>query len=264
MEMRTTIFDETRAYWTGRAPGYSDVNKQELSTAQRRKWKECLEREISGRFPDRPASSLHVLDVGTGPGFFAILLCEAGYQVTAVDLTRAMLREAEVNAGSLGGRIHFMEMNAENLLFGDSSFDVVVTRNLTWNLPHPEKAYAEWIRVLKPGGLLLNFDANWYAYLFDEKAKKAYEQDRVISAEKGIADRNIGENFDIMEGIARRIPLSAVRRPGWDLEVLGRSDLHAEACEEIWEQVWSEEEKTNFASTPMFMIRGRKRYLSPT
>lgn len=58
-------------------------------------------------------------------------------------------------------------MDAQNLTFHDNMFDVIVSRNLTWNLDSPAKAYREWYRVLKPGSILLNFDANWYAYLYD-------------------------------------------------------------------------------------------------
>ena len=174
----STILSENRHYWTGRSAGYSKVNRTELATAQREKWKSCLYKEIAGHFPGKDLHGLRVLDVGTGPGFFAILLCEMGLSVTAVDLTPAMLEEARRNAGNLAEKIRFLEMNAEELDFPDDSFDVIVSRNLTWNLPHPEKAYAEWSRVLGPGGLLLNFDANWYSYLFDTEALSAYEADR--------------------------------------------------------------------------------------
>ena len=210
------------------------------------------------RFPSRTPGTLLVLEVGTGPGFFAILLCERGYEVTAVDLTPAMLAEAKKNAGSLAGRIQWQEMNAESLDFADNSFNVVVSRNLTWNLPHPEKAYAEWVRVLKPGGLLLNFDANWYAYLFNDEAQAAYDRDRLNSAEQGVQDQNIGENFDVMEDIARRVPLSSIHRPAWDMELLQRFGVYTDADEKIWQRVWSEEEKLNFSSTPLFMVRGIK------
>ena len=199
-----------------------------------------------------------MLEVGTGPGFFAILLCELGYDVTAIDLTPAMLKEAKKNAGALADGIRWMEMNAEALDFADGSFDVVVSRNLTWNLPHPEQAYAEWVRVLKPGGLLLNFDANWYSYLFNDDARQAYDRDRVNSAEQGVGDQNVGENFDMMEDIARRMPLSSIRRPAWDLQQLRALGLNAEADETVWQRVWSEEEKLNFASTPMFLVDGKK------
>ena len=258
MGCRDTILDENRQYWTGRASGYSEVNRLELSTAQRQRWSDCLHREIARQFSARAPEFLRVLEVGTGPGFFAILLRELGYVVTAVDLTPAMLEEAKKNAGELAGKICWMEMNAETLRFAGESFDVVVSRNLTWNLPHPERAYAEWTRVLKPGGLLLNFDANWYAYLFDGEAQAAYDRDRINSAEQGVWDQNVGENFDVMEDIARRVPLSNIRRPAWDLKLLQGLSLRAEADEQIWQRVWSEEEKLNFSSTPLFLVRAVK------
>ena len=252
---RQTILEENRDYWTGRASGYSEVSRLELNTAQRQKWKACLRAELARQFPDRGFAELRVLEVGTGPGFFAILLRELGCDVTAIDLTPAMLAQAKENAGTLAGEIRFMEMNAEALSFADASFDAVISRNLTWNLPHPEQACAEWAHVLKPGGLLLNFDANWYAYLFDRDAQAAYERDRLNSAEQGVWDQNVGENFHVMDDIARRLPLSNVRRPDWDLRQLGALGLSAEADESVWRRVWSEEEKLNFASTPLFMVR---------
>ena len=258
MGSQQTILSENKSYWTGRAASYSEVNQLELATAQRQKWSDCLHAEIAQQFPDRAPESLRVLEVGTGPGFFAILLCELGYDVTAIDLTPAMLGEAMKNAGELAGRICWIEMNAEALAFADESFDVVVSRNLTWNLPHPEKAYAEWARVLKPGGLLLNFDANWYAYLFDDEAQAAYDLDRANSAAQGVWDQNVGENFDVMEDIARRVPLSNIRRPEWDLTLLQDLGLRVESDGQIWQRIWSEEEKLNFSSTPLFLIRGRK------
>ncbi len=259
MVNRKTITEENREYWTGRAPGYSEVNRLELDTAQRQRWKTCLGEELTRRRPDQRLEDLRILEVGTGPGFFAILLCELGCGVTAIDLTPAMLCEAKKNAGELSDRIRFLEMDAQALAFPDASFDAVVSRNLTWNLPRPERAYAEWTRVLKPGGLLLNFDANWYAYLFDEKARDAYDRDRVNSAEQGVGDQNVGENFDVMEDIARRVPLSSVRRPAWDLERLSALGLSCEAEEDVWRRVWSDEEKLNFASTPLFLVRAWKK-----
>ena len=159
-------------YWTGRAKGYSEVNQHELATGQDRVWLG----EIRKHLPK--GENLKILDVGTGPGFFAILLARAGYDVTAVDYTEAMLAEAKKNAGEVAEKIHFQRMDAQRLDFPDGYFDVVISRNLTWNLECPEQAYAEWMRVLKEGGRLLNFDANWYHHLFDEEKRREYEEDR--------------------------------------------------------------------------------------
>lgn len=259
MENGKSITQENREYWSGRAGTYSEVNQRELAGESRGMWKAALGDAISLHFPWRDASDIRVLDVGTGPGFFAIILTEMGYRVSAIDMTTEMLAEASRNAGSLADKIGFMEMNAESLSFEDCSFDIVVTRNLTWNLAHPAEAYAEWCRVLRPGGLLINFDANWYAYLFDEEARSAYDEDRRNSAELGISDDNVGEDFDIMDDIASRVPLSSIERPAWDLDLLADLGMEAVADTEVWRRVWTAEEKVNFASTPMFMITAIKK-----
>lgn len=61
-----------------------------------------------------------------------------------------------------------------------------------------------------------------------------------------------------MEEIARRVPLSKIARPAWDLQQLASLGLKAEADETVWKRIWSEEETISFASTPMFLVRGRK------
>ncbi|MEK8131666.1 methyltransferase domain-containing protein [Paenibacillus filicis] len=47
----------------------------------------------------------------------------------------------------------------------DASLDAVVCRDVVWTLPDPARAYAEWFRVLKPGGTLVVFDGD---YLYKE------------------------------------------------------------------------------------------------
>lgn len=219
MNRFATYEEENIHYWTHRAPGYSGVNQEELATDQKRVWGRTIQERIAARFPGRKPGSIRVLDVGTGPGFFAIILARMGYQVTAVDYTASMLEEARRNAGALADKIDFHQMNAEELMFADYSFDVLVTRNVTWNLHDPEKAYSHWTRVLAPGGLLLNFDANWYRYLWDEEAELGHKRDRENLAVSDVRDENAGTDVDAMEAIARKTPLSRQHRPQWDLRV---------------------------------------------
>lgn len=258
MNQFATYEEENIHYWTNRAPGYSGVNQEELASDQKSVWGRQISRRIAAHFPGREPETIRVLDVGTGPGFFAIILAQMGYNVTAVDYTVSMLEEAKRNAGTLASRIHFRQMNAEDLSFASGSFDVVVTRNVTWNLHHPANAYAHWTRVLTPGGLLLNFDANWYRYLWDEDARQGHAQDRDNLAFSDVRDENAGTDVDAMEAIARQTPLSHQRRPAWDLNILQQLGIQASADEEIWQQVWTKEERINNASTPMFLIEGRK------
>ena len=121
MMNEATYAEANRTYWTHRAPSYGDVNRKELATAQRRIWTQTLDVRIQARFPDRARSSIRVLDVGTGPGFFAVILNALGYAVTAVDYTNAMLNEARLNAGEAAEHIHFHCMDAEKLGFAASA-----------------------------------------------------------------------------------------------------------------------------------------------
>lgn len=246
------ILSQIEQYWTGRAEGYSQVNQHELATGQDRVWLDEIRRHL-------PEGALKILDVGTGPGFFAILLTKAGYDVTAVDYTEAMLEEAKKNAGALASSIHFQRMDAQKLDFPDGYFDVVISRNLTWNLEEPGKAYAEWMRVLKKGGRLLNFDANWYHHLFDEEKRKEYEEDRKRVENLHMDDHYTCTDIDAMEDIARQIPMSRIMRPAWDVQVLrDRLGNEVEADEKVWERVWDSTEKANYGSTPMFLISAVK------
>ena len=246
------------AYWTKRAPGYSRVNQEELYTGQSQVWSHALDSRIRQHFLEQPRESIRVLDIGTGPGFFAIILARLGYRVTAVDYTPAMLVRARENAGKLARYIRFLPMDAHALTFPDNSFDVVVSRNLTWNLHAPDQAYRQWVRVLAPGGLLLNFDANWYRYLRDPRAKAGHLADRKNVRTSGVEDDTAGTDVQAMEQIAHQAPLSGCDRPRWDLEMLKGFGMKVSADLEIWRQVWTREELVNNASTPMFLIRGEK------
>ena len=249
---------ENHTYWLDRAPGYSEVNQEELEGIQRENWSALLDKMIRDHYGigEEQRKTVRVLDIGAGPGFLSIILSELGYHVTAADFAETMLEEAKRNAGPLAEQICFQMEDAMDLSLADSSFDVIISRNLTWNLPDPQKAYKEWLRVLKQKGLLLIFDANWYSYLKDEDKRKAYENDRQIVKEQGYEDYNIGEGFDIMEKIAKDLPLTGIIRPQWDEEIFREQKVSSVSCvEDIGSQVYSEKEKTNYSSTPLFMIK---------
>ena len=258
-DMEQELLQEIASYWGTRAEGYSEVNEKELAGSQREAWLHVLEEQ----FPEKKKEEMKILDIGTGPGFFPMIFSEAGYTVAAVDYTEEMLEKAKENLGKYTKygleRVTLQRMDAQNLEFADETFDVVISRNLTWNLEKPEQAYQEWMRVLKPGGVLLNFDANWYGYLYDEEKKEAYEADRKKVEEQQLDDHYLCTDIDRMENIARQVPLSAMERPAWDtkvLESLGVCSIQTDS--EIWKRVWSEEERLNYASTPMFLVRAEK------
>lgn len=254
-DLKNEIYD----YWTNRARGYSEYNQQEMADARRTMWRDKLLCLLDGQFPEKNPQEIQILDVGTGPGFFAILLTEAGYKVTAVDYTEEMLKEAQQNAGPLAESIVWKRGDAQDLDVESDSFDVIVTRNVTWNLPNPVKAYQEWQRVLKKGGVLYNFDADWYGHLFDEEKRESYEKDRQHTEDENVEDYYKGTDIEKMEEIARQVPLSQLKRPEWDMEAMKNAGFQNIVCDQqVWKEVWTEEEILNNSTSPIFLLEGHK------
>jgi ubiquinone/menaquinone biosynthesis C-methylase UbiE len=93
-----------------------------------------------------PAS--RVLDVASGPGYVASVAAERQASVVGVDVSEGMVERAR----SLHPQLDFRQGNAEALPFEDSAFDAVVANFLMLHLGRPERAAAEFARVLRPGG----------------------------------------------------------------------------------------------------------------
>lgn len=251
----STLTGTIEQYWTRRASSYTEVIKKNLADGWDSKWAD----ELIKNFPKAEGRSLKVLDIGTGPGFYAIILASRGYDVTAVDLSEGMLEQAKANAGELAEKIRFLKMDAQTLEFPDNEFDVIVTRNLTWNLPDPVKAYGEWRRVLRDGGVMLNIDSNWYAYLFDEKKKNEKQAERDCTVQAGVEDYESYDESWLMENISRTLPMGKLPRPHWDaVTLLNLGFKNVSADTSVSRRLWSREEMLNYASTPCFLIRAVK------
>lgn len=212
------VLDTLTSYWSDRAHSYSAQNIAEMNDWRREAWRKL----ILSYAPTK--EELRILDVGTGPGFFAINLALAGHDVTAIDVTEHMLWHARANAESYGAKVNFVLHRGEELPFEDHSFDLVVCRNVVWNLEYPKEALAEWTRVLAPGGRMVYFDANWYLYLYDDELRKEKEAAHAAFHAKHIPHKHAGDlppqRIAELEQAAYQLPLSKERRPAWDCAVL--------------------------------------------
>ena len=100
-----------------------------------------------------------VLDIATGSGNAAMAAARRSCDVTAVDYVPALLERGRLRAAAEGVGITFLEGDAEDLAFGDGSFDVVLSTFGIMFAPNHAKAAAEMLRVCRPGGKLGM--ANW-------------------------------------------------------------------------------------------------------
>lgn len=113
-----------------------------------------------------------VLDIGGGPGRYALWLAERGYQVVLADLSPTLLAIAreQVHQSGVSTRIEaIVEADACDLSnWADASFDAVVALGPFYHLPEPadrERAAAELHRVLRPGGVAFVALMPRYAFL---------------------------------------------------------------------------------------------------
>ena len=159
-----------------------------------------------------------VLDLGCGPGFFSIPLASADYDVVGIDYSYEMVARATENASRTGVQPVFMRMDAQSMTFADESFDLIVSRDVLWNLEYPEKAYSEILRVLKPGGKALISDGNYYLHLYDPDFSRPEREYYSDNKHERFNKDNV--DFGIIERLAVDLPLSKVRRPQWDIDTV--------------------------------------------
>ena len=101
---------------------------------------------------------LRVLDAGCGIGGSSRLLAEAFQcHVTGIDLVPAFIDAARMLSLSTGmdGAVTFLQGDVLNTGLEDQSFDVVLNQHILMNIGDKNAAFAEFFRVLKPGGLMV-------------------------------------------------------------------------------------------------------------
>lgn len=230
-------------YWTKRSSGFQEQRRAELHSSMAQRWQKEIEKYL-------PEGKLKILDVGCGSGFFTILLAKMGYEVTGIDLTPDMVQCARELAEEEKTECSFQVMDAEKLDFSDESFDVVISRNLTWTLPHAEEAYGEWLRVLKKGGCLLNFDANYGA---------ADARDTSSLPENHAHNKLGGDMMAECEEIKRQLPISSRMRPAWDVEILSRLGTEKLSLDMgISPRIYVEKDEF-YNPDPMFLLEAEKK-----
>ena len=224
-------------YWDARSVDFSRVRREEIASADFAAWNEVIAAHL-------PAGTLKVLDVGTGAGFFAVLLAKLGHAVTGIDMSAKMLAEARKNIAAFNCRADFRRMNAQALDFADETFDVVISRNLTWTLPDVVQAYREWRRVLKTGGVLMNFDSNYgdKNFLNEQTCAKGEVEDAMLVECQGIKDS---------------LRISTHTRPSWDVERLEMLGFSVDFDEDIAPRVHIS--GLPFDAIPLFAIYATKK-----
>jgi len=96
------------------------------------------------------------LEIGAGTGYFSLNLLKQGIlsEVTCTDVSAGMLETLAGSAERLNVDVETVVCDAESLPFPSGSFDVVFGHAVLHHIPDLERAFSEFRRVLKPGGLV--------------------------------------------------------------------------------------------------------------
>ncbi|WLA74091.1 methyltransferase domain-containing protein [Bradyrhizobium diazoefficiens] len=117
----------------------------------------AVARHVSYLTPPEAEDIVKVCDIGAGTGNLSLQLLEKGCHVTAVDLSRSMLRQLKAKTTiGYSSRLRILQQSAERLpQLDNSSFDAVTVMMALYGMKKPTEALDECIRILKDGGKLV-------------------------------------------------------------------------------------------------------------
>ena len=117
-----------------------------------------------------------VLDVGSGAGMDSLIAAlQVGREgsVTGIDMTPEMIEKARRGAAELGlDNVTFVSGEAEDLPFGDASFDVVISNGVIDLIPDKDAVFGSIYRVLAPGGRIQIADVTIQLPVSEEGRRK--------------------------------------------------------------------------------------------
>ncbi len=113
-----------------------------------------LKKALGGKLPEPFEDAL---EIGAGTGYFSLNLATQGLirNLTATDISPGMLKSLAATAERLGVPVETVVTEAEVLPFEDESFDAVLGHAILHHIPDLDKAFSEFFRVLKPGGVIV-------------------------------------------------------------------------------------------------------------
>jgi len=105
-----------------------------------------------------------VLDVGCGVGVTPCYIAKKyGCKVVGVDISEKMISEARERGRreDVKNKVEFRVADAQDLLFEEDAFDIVIGESVIAFLKDKQKGINEYVRVTKPGGVVGFNEATW-------------------------------------------------------------------------------------------------------
>ncbi len=237
--MSEDLHDRIRTWWDQDAETYDTAAGHAISDpVERAAWRAALTRSL-------PGAPARVLDVGAGTGALSILAAELGHDVTALDLSEAMLAKAREKAAAGGLDVAFVIGSAEEPPPGP--FDAVMERHVLWTLADPAAALRVWRERVVPGGRLALFEGSWEGEGPLIAAKDALEGllRRIVGSDRG------GHHGPYPEDVLDQLPLRQTRSPAPFVSALEEAGWRRPRIARLRDVEWAIEQQEPWPLGPL-------------
>jgi S-adenosylmethionine-dependent methyltransferase len=175
--------------------------------------------QLEEHLPPAPA---RVADVGGGAGQQAIPLARNGYEVTILDPSPTMLREAHQTLASEGDdvrrRVRLVQGEGERAveILGHESFDVVLCLGVLMYLEDPRPIIQELAAIGRPGALVCVLTKNASALAMRPALEGRYKDAlAAIDANQDLGRLGVVTRGDTVEGLSALFEEAGLRVVQW-------------------------------------------------
>ena len=164
-----------------------------------------------------PMQGAKILGLASGGGQQIPIFTALGAQCTVLDYSQEQLRKEELVAQREGYDVELVRADmSKPLPFADESFDLIFHPVSNCYVKELQPIWNECYRVLKKGGILLNFDADYASNVRNQNTSASHISDTEVYGHCGVTPELEQENASI----TLSMPMSRKQRPYWDQEFL--------------------------------------------
>jgi ubiquinone/menaquinone biosynthesis C-methylase UbiE len=159
-----------------------------------------------------------MLDIACGPGSVVAAFAPHARRVVGLDATAAMLDQSRALAAARGlGNVEWRQGDVYALPFADASFGIVSCRFAFHHLEYPARAFAEMVRVCRPGGRIVLCDG----LASDDPAKAAAFNAMELHRDPStVAFRPLGALVALFAGAGLPVPSQRLFQVPYEIEAM--------------------------------------------
>lgn len=208
LESREQILKENEKAHDQEAVVYEQAHPEIFGPREQARIREVISRAVK----ELSSSGRQALDIGCGTGTVTLKLLEAGFTVTALDISLGMLEELRKKLGENCDRVKLVHQDIDGFIENQSgSYDCITISSVLHHLPDYLLTLKKIIGLLAPGGVIaimhepVGVEGKWWlkrflwfdAVLFNVMRLPREAQKIVFGIDYSMVDYQIGRGFSV-------------------------------------------------------------------